>query len=165
MNGIIPVLSTNAFANDTGGFPAGEGDNTDLLSEVQINTAMRTIWQASSGRIDTIVVNGFQKRRINSFITSGRAFAASSERFKDMVSVYESDFGVCRVVLSRWVPADTVLLLDSSRIDVLPLTGRSFGYKPLASAGDKEVGQVIGEYTLELRNQIAHGLISGLATS
>jgi len=78
--------------------------------------------------------------------------------------MYESDFGVCRVVLSRWVPADTVLLLDSSRIDVLPLAGRSFHFKRLAADGDKELGQVIGEYTLELRNENAHGLIRGLAT-
>jgi len=81
------------------------------------------------------------------------------------VSVYESDFGVCRVVLSRWVPADTVLLLDSSRIDVLPMTGRHFHFKKLASTGDSEVGQVIGEYTVEVRNENAHGVIRGLATS
>jgi hypothetical protein len=77
--------------------------------------------------------------------------------------VYESDFGVCRVVLSRWVPGDCVLLLDSSRIDVMPLAGRSFHYKPLARTGDRESGQIVGEYTLELRNENAHGLIRGLA--
>jgi hypothetical protein len=79
--------------------------------------------------------------------------------------VYESDFGVCRVVLCRWTPPGTVLLLDSSRLGVLPMAGRSFHFKKLASAGDSEVGQVIGEYTLELRNQNAHGLIRGLATA
>ncbi len=115
--------------------------------------------------MDTIVVSGFQKRRINSFMTAKRAFTAGSETFKDLVSVYESDFGVCRVVLSRWVPADTVLLLDSSRLDVLPLSGRSFQFKKLASAGDSEVGQLVGEYTLEMRNENAHGLIRGLATA
>jgi hypothetical protein len=77
------------------------------------------------------------------------------------VNAYESDFGVCRVVLSRYVPAGTVLLLDSSRIDVLPLAGRSFHYKPLATTGDREAGLVIGEYTLELRNENAHGVIAG----
>jgi hypothetical protein len=82
-----------------------------------------------------------------------------------MVSVYESDFGVCRVVLSRWVPSDTAVLLDSSRIDVLPLSGRSFHYKPLSSDGDRERGQVIGEYTLEMRNELAHGVINNLAVS
>ena len=81
------------------------------------------------------------------------------------MSVYESDYGVARVVLSRWVPAGTALLLDSTRIDVLPLDGRSFHFKPLASVGDSEVGQLIGEYTLEIRNESAHGLITGLATS
>jgi hypothetical protein len=75
--------------------------------------------------------------------------------------VYESDFGVCRVALSRWVPFGTVMLLDSSRIDVMPLAGRSFHYKPLASTGDRESGQMIGEYTCEFRNENAHGLITG----
>jgi len=165
MKGIIPFVTTNAFVNDTGGFPAGGGTGTDELSEEQINTALRSIWEQSSAHVDTIVVNGIQKRRINSFITSSRAYGAADQRFSDLVSVYESDFGVCRVVLSRWVPADTVLLLDSSRIDVLPLAGRSFHFKKLASSGDAEIGQIIGEYTLELRNENAHGLIRGLATS
>jgi hypothetical protein len=55
-----------------------------------------------------------------------------------------------------------VLLLDSSRIEVMPLAGRSFHYKALASTGDRESGQLIGEYTLELRNENAHGVIEGL---
>ncbi|MCE9590165.1 MAG: DUF5309 domain-containing protein [Planctomycetes bacterium] len=165
MRGIIPSISTNLFVNNSGGFPAGDGGGTNQLNEAQVNTALRQIWEQSAAQIDTIVVNGYQKRRINSFITSNRQFAADDESFKSLVSVYESDFGVCRVVLSRWVPADTVLLLDSSRLDVLPLSGRNFHFKKLASAGDSEVGQVIGEYTLEMRNPNAHGLIRGLATS
>ena len=165
MKGIIPFVSTNQFVNGTGGFPAGSGAGTDELTEEQVNTALRNIWDQSSGKIDTIVVNGFQKRRINSFITSSRGFDSNDMRFKDLVSVYESDFGVCRVALSRWVPADTVLLVDSSRIDVMPLSARSFHFKKLASTGDHETGQVIGEYTLEMRNENAHGLIRGLATS
>lgn len=75
--------------------------------------------------------------------------------------MYESDFGICRVVLCRSVPAGTVLLLDSSRIDVMPLAGRSFHYKPLARTGDRESGMVVGEYTLEFRNENAHGVIKG----
>lgn len=165
LKGIIPFLTTNVYTNGSGGFPSGGGAGLDKLTEEQINAALRLIWEQSSGRVDTIVVNGFQKRMINSFITSSRRFGPEDESFHDLVSVYESDFGVCRVVMSRWVPADTVLLLDSSRIEVMPLAGRSFHFKKLASAGDSEVGEVIGEYTLELRNENAHGLIRGLATS
>ena len=165
MKGIIPFLQSNVFTNGVGGFPSGTGAGSDQLTEDQINTALRTIWEQSSGSIDTIVVGGFQKRRINSFISSSRGYDESATRFRDLVSTYESDFGVCRVVLSRWVPNDAVLLLDSSRIDVLPLTGRSFGFKKLASTGDSEAGQVIGEYTLELRNEQGHGVIRGLAVN
>jgi uncharacterized protein DUF5309 len=165
MKGIIPFIQTNNFTNGTGGFPSGDGVGTDQLTEEQINTAMRLVWDQSSGSIDTILVGGFQKRRINGFITSSRGYDEGSTRFRDLVSTYESDFGVCRVVLSRWVPRDAVLLLDSSRIDVLPLAGRSFGFKKLAATGDSEAGQVVGEYTLEMRNELGHALIRGLSTS
>jgi len=164
MKGIVPFIETHVFAPGVDGFPAGGGTGSDELTEALLNTALRTIWDQSAGSVDTIVVGGVQKRRINGFITSNRRYDGVAERFKDQVGVYESDFGVCRVVLSRWAPADMVLLLDSSRIDVLPLAGRSFQFKRLAAGGDREVGQVIGEYTLELRNENAHGLIAGLAT-
>jgi hypothetical protein len=165
MQGVIPFIESNDFVNGAEGFPSGEGSNNDLLTEGQLNQALRRIWEQSSGMVDTIAVSGFQKRRINQFLSSARRYEGSETRYRDMVGVYESDFGVCRVVLSRWVPADSVLLLDSSRLDVLPMAGRSFHFKKLASQGDRELGQVIGEYTLEMRNENAHGLIRGLARS
>jgi hypothetical protein len=157
MRGIIPSITTNVFEPLVGGFPSDT-----ILTEAQLNLALRTIWSASSGHVDLIVVGGAEKRAINSFITSNRRFTPQTDTFRDHVAVYESDFGVCRVVLSRWVPEGNVLLLDSSRIDVMPLAGRSFHYKPLATTGDRESGQIVGEYTLELRNENAHGLIKGL---
>ena len=72
---------------------------------------------------------------------------------------------MCRVIMSRWVPLDALLFVDQSRMDVMPLAGRSFQFKPLASQGDAETGQVIGEYTLEFRNENAHALLNGLATT
>jgi Family of unknown function (DUF5309) len=157
MNGILAMITSNVFAPGNAQFP---GD-TDLTEE-QLNTALREIWLASGSPVDLILVGAHEKRQINSFATAHRSFAAADERYRDLVSVYESDFGVCRVILSRYVPKGTVLLLDSSRIEVLPLGGRSFGYKPLASTGDRESGQVLGEYTLEFRNENAHGVITGL---
>lgn len=158
MRGLQSFIMTNRFAPGVGGFPAGA-----TLTEEQLNAALRAIWQSSSGNVDLIVVGGQEKRAINQFVASNRRYAATGETFKDAVSVYESDFGVCRVVLSRSVPAGTVMLLDSSRIDVLPLAGRSFQYRPLARTGDRESGQIVGEYTLELRNENAHGMIEGLS--
>jgi hypothetical protein len=160
MDGIIKHLSSNVLHDGESGFP---GD--DVLSEECINYMLRKIWQNSNGNVDLIVVGGFQKRKINSFASASRSYSAGESTYSDMINIYESDFGICRVVTSRWIPQDAVLLLDSSRINVLPLAGRSFHFKPLASSGDYECGEVIGEYTLELKNEGAHGLIRDLATS
>ena len=160
INGLLPQLATNRFVPGAGGFPSG-GD----LDEEKLNTALRLIWERSSGQVDLVVVNGYQKRLISEFGAGARSYAADDPRYVSQVAIYESDFGVQRVVLSRWVPRDAVILLDSSRIQVLPLAGRSFQYRPLASTGDFEKGQVLGEYTLELRNEAAHGVIRGLSTA
>jgi len=160
MRGIIPHISTHVYRPGDSGFPSG-----DDLDESKINYVLRQIWENSSGNIDLIVVGGYQKRRINAFLSASRSFGPTDRAYTDMVSIYESDFGVCRIITSRWVPQDAVLLLDSSRISVLPLAGRSFHFKPLASSGDYECGQLIGEYTLEFRNEAAHGLIRDLAMS
>ncbi|MCF7954339.1 MAG: DUF5309 domain-containing protein [Phycisphaerae bacterium] len=160
MKGIIQNLATNVYNSGDSGFPTGTG-----LDEAKINYVLRQVWENSSGNVDLIVVGGYQKRQINSFLTDARSYGPSDNTYSDMVSIYESDFGVCKIVTSRWIPQDAVLMLDSSRVNVLPLAGRSFHFKPLASGGDYECGELIGEYTLELKNEAAHGLIRGLSTS
>ncbi len=163
MNGIIPLIQTNDLAPGEDGMPDGSGTGSDELNEELLNAALRRVWDQSSGSVDTIVVGGAQKRKINDFASASRQYVPEETSFRDMINVYESDFGVCRVVLSRWVPADTLLLLDSSRIEVMPLQGRSFHFKPLAASGDSFKGQVIGEYTLEMKNEQAHAKLQGLA--
>ena len=160
MKGILSHLSSNVFTAGTGGLPAGTA-----LDEDKINYVLRKIWENSNGTIDTIVVGGFQKRKINSFLSAVRGYTSGETTYRDGVSAYESDFGLCKIVTTRWIPQDAVLLLDSSRVKVLPLAGRSFHFKPLAATGDAECGELIGEYTLELRNEAAHGVIRGLSTS
>lgn len=160
MNGVIQHLSTNVFGVGDSGFPSGND-----LDENKINYVLRDIWANSNGNVDLIVVGGFQKRKINAMLSGVRGYTSSDTVYRDLLSVYESDFGVCKVIVTRWLPQDAVILLDSSRVNVLPLAGRSFHFKPLASAGDYECGELIGEYTLELKNEAAHGLIRGLSTS
>jgi len=162
MNGIIPSIVTNEFMPGVDAIPAGDGAGDGLTEEV-LNAALREIWQQSSGSVDTIIVGGAQKRKINGFASATRAYLPEDTRFSDLVGVYESDFGVAKVVLSRWVPSDAVVLVDSSRLSVMPLAGRSFHFKELGATGDAVRGQVVGEYTLEMKNENAHGILRGLA--
>lgn len=129
--------------------------NGEPLTQERVNAMLARIWENSSGNVDLIVVGGFQKRKINAFCADSRSYGANDTTFTNLVSIYESDFGICRIVATRWMPQDAALFLDSSRIGVLPLAGRSFHYK---------FGKLTGEYTLELKNEAAHGLIDGLNT-
>jgi hypothetical protein len=157
MRGLLSFITTNAFKPGVAGFP-----NDSTASENQLNHALRAIWKGSNAQADIILVGAGQKRAINLLNFTLRRYAAGDESFRSMINIFESDFGVCRMVMSRWVPAGTVVILDSSRLEVLPLAGRTFQYKPLAATGDRESGQIIGEYTLELRNENAHAVITGL---
>ncbi len=154
MKGLLSMISTHIFLPEQNGFPSDAN-----LTEEQLSLALGQVWKTSNAQIDTILVNADQKRAINQFMAASRRYQPADESFQNLVSWYESDFGVCRVVLSRWVPTKTVVLLDSTRIAVMPLAGRSFQYKPLAPSGDRECGQVLGEYTLEMRNENAHAVI------
>ncbi len=160
MKGIVQHLASNVFKPGDSGFPSG----TDL-DEEKLNYVLRKIWENSSANVDLLVVGGAQKRKINAFCSQSRSYAPSDTTYTDMVNIYESDFGLCRIVTTRWVPRDSVLLLDSSRLSVMPLASRSFHFKPLASSGDYECGELIGEYTLELKNESAHGAIKNLSVS
>ena len=160
MKGIIQHLGTNVFHTGDSGFPTG-----DTLDEAKINYVLRKIWENSSGNVDLIVVGGFQKRKINAFTAESRSYASGDTTFTDMINIYESDFGICRIVTTRWMPQDAALFLDSSRVSVLPLAGRIFYFKPLASSGDYECVELIGEYAVELKNEAAHGLIRDLGAS
>lgn len=156
MGGILQFVSgAEAVTPDAGGAP---------LTEDILNAALRQCWE-KGGRPSAVVCNGFQKRKISAFVQSVRRYEPESTALRNLVDVYESDFGLQRVILSRWVPADKILLLDLDRIQVLPLQGRSFFVKPLAESGDFRKAQIIGEYTLEIFNGSdgGHGVISNLA--
>jgi len=158
MRGLIASLTTNVMTPGAGHIP---GDSS--LGEGHINGALQTIWEVSGNKPDLILCGGSQKRRINGFIQTNQRFSPAGEQFKNLVSTYESDYGVCRVILSRYVPADAVIFVDSSKAAVVPLTGRSFGYLALAATGDYVSGELVGEYTFELRHEKGHGILRGLA--
>lgn len=74
----------------------------------------------------------------------------------------QTQFGNLRVIMDRWCPSATGFVLDSSKIGLYTL--RPFGWKPLAVTGDSKKGEVVGEFSLLVANNEAHGTITGLTT-
>jgi hypothetical protein len=154
MDGIIPVITTNAYAKSSA-----------YLIEDFVLQAMQDSWNAG-GHPDTIVVNAFQKRQLNKFLDSQRMTTRTDRVAGAIVDTYSSDFGTADIVLSRQAPADTVLVLDRARVKFGPLTGHPLSAAPVeTSTRLKQAIQIVGQYTSELRNENAHAKITGLATS
>ena len=139
MNGILQLIQTHDLMPGMDGLPDGGGAGEDELTEQLLNAVLKRIWDNSSGNVDTIVVGGAQKRKINEFASASRQYLPEDTSFRDMVNVYESDFGVCRVIMSRWVPEDAVLLLDSTRLEVMPLQIAGGDGRLVQGPGDRRV--------------------------
>ena len=81
--------------------------------------------------------------------------------------VYLSDFGTLSVVPDRFMTADTspaaeqALVLDPSMAAIATL--RPFQSNLLAKSGDSEKHQMLVEYTLQVSNEKAHGIVADLA--
>jgi hypothetical protein len=82
---------------------------------------------------------------------------------KNSVSAYESDFGVQRIVLDSFMDTDKVAVLQRDMWKVAVLRG----IKPVdvATVADAKRGALVGELTLESRNEAASGEIVSLKTS
>ena len=140
MRGIISMLITHQFKTGEPGF-----DASTVLDEDKLNLALRKIWERSTGRIDTVVLS--PKQWLNCEAWGGWGSIHQND-------VYTSDFGLCKMVVSQFIPDDTVLLLDSNRINIIPLVDCGFQLT--------DEGVITGKYTLELRDENCHGIIRGL---
>jgi len=156
LKGFLSFITTNV--------ETGTGTAAHYLTETLYNNLLQSIW-ASGGRPDNTYVNGFQKRQISSFSTPNTRYVDmdNSNKLKNTVSAYESDFGVQTINLDPFMDTDKTLVLqkDMNKIAVLR------GIKPVdvATIGDAKRGALVGELTLEVRNEAADGKNTNLSTS
>lgn len=144
MGGVIDYVkhATNGNTNST----------AEFISPSVINQMAQDVYD-DGGEPDTIVVGAAQKRKISSFDQEYRRSTMDSRRAGFYIEEFVSDLGRnLRVVLDRWMPSDACLVIDSSKISVVPLQGRGFFLEPLAKTGDSDKWQIVGEYTAVIKN-------------
>ncbi len=155
MDGLLAQITTNV--------ETGSGTGTEALTETMYNDMLQTIWTAG-GNPDVTFANGFNKRQISAFSTpSQRNIDAASGKLFASVSVYDSDFGLQRIVANRWMDSDKVTCIQSDLWKLAML--RSLKFEMLSKDGDRTRGQIVFEGTLEGRNEKGSGKITELTTS
>lgn len=153
--GVLDFLSTNV--------ETGSGTGTQALTETMYNDLLQTIYE-SGGNPDTTYVAGFQKRQISGFTASStRNIEAQSRRLVANIDVYESDFGLQRVILDRHMSADVVAVLEKKYWKFCPL--RPTKHVPLSKIGSSRRGMIESEWTLEALAESSSGKITELTDS
>lgn len=149
--------STTTAATDA--TTAGIRDFTeDLLKDV-----LQKTW-AAGGNPDVLMVGPKNKQKVSAFAGNAtRTKDAENKTLVASIDVYESDFGTLKVVPNRFSRERTAHVLESGMVEISFL--RDFFLKDLAVTGDSIKKQLLAEYTLQMNNEAAHGVIADLATS
>ena len=144
MGGLIDFIGFIAAGNVNG--------SAETLTPSVINTMAKQVFD-DGGMPDMILVGGLQKQKISAFDQEYRRSTLDTRRAGFTVEEFVTDLGWnLRVVVDRWVPNDVCLVLDSSKLKIMPLNGRAFFLEQLAKTGDSVKWQIVGEYTMEVRN-------------
>lgn len=168
MAGVPAWIITNVDKNGSTD-PTGDGTNarsggTDIaITEARLKNAIQKAW-TSGGNPDTILCTAFNKQAISSFSGNGtRLIAADSNKLNAAYEIYVSDFGSHKVVPSRYMETDQVLVLDTSLWKMAVL--RDFQVKDLAINGDVIRKQLLIEATLEACNEKGNAIVADVTNS
>lgn len=151
-----------------GGLGTFVTDNTvaagGALAKGQIDTLSEKI-MSDGGNPDLFVCSIGIARDMRDLIDSSSFVRVTQENTRigmRPIQWADTQYHVLRVVPSRWCPDSTAYMLDSSKVGYYSL--RPFQMEMLAKTGDSVKGEVVGEFSLLVANDKAHGKITGLTT-
>jgi len=179
-------LLTNYVTEGTGGSPAGPvggngtatrtsagSGNYGAFEESKLKECVKSVFE-NGGNPTMLVVPPTQKQVVSGFAgIAAQRYEAPKNAPTTIIGaadVYLSDFGTLSVVPDRFMTADggtgsgeQALVLDPTMASVATL--RPFESNLLAKTGDSEKHQMLVEYTLQVSNEKAHGIVADLLVS
>jgi hypothetical protein len=164
------VTMTDGSAGQ-GGFEARtQGNTAAAFTEDKLKECVKKVFE-SGGNPTMLVVPPTQKQVVSTFTgIAAQRYQAPTDKATTIIGaadVYLSDFGTLSVVPDRFLTADSdptaeqAFLLDPTMASIATL--RPFESNLLAKTGDSEKHQMLVEYTLQISNEAAHGMIADLA--
>lgn len=137
------------------------------FSETILNSYLQNVW-TQGANVDLIAAPMTLKRRISGFNGNGatKFYNQDDKRLVTPIEVYESDASnkPIRLIAHRYVTQSSDTNNDIVGVEMEHFATawlREPKVRPLAKTGDAEKRQVVGEFTLEARNQYAGFLGTG----
>jgi hypothetical protein len=160
-------FGTSGVAGASGTTTRTNGTNR-TFDEATLKTVVKEVY-ASGGNPKVLMVNPGHKQLVSAFTgIAAQRYMAPGDAPTTIVSaadIYLSDFGSISIVPNRFMSStnscdETAFVLDVDMASVAYL--RPFQTNELAKTGDAEVTQLLVEYTLQVNNEAAHGIIADL---
>lgn len=133
---------------------------TSTASDVvtAVNSELSNVWTAG-GNPDTILCNAANKQLLSSATTGvTKNLDANDRRFVNAIDVYESDFGIMKVIPDRFDNTQSWKLIESGLWKMATL--RPLTVAPLAKSGDTTKRLLNIEWTLECRAENGNGMVT-----
>ncbi len=151
----------------SGGLETFITDNTANLSSAaltqkNLEDQIQAAWE-DGGQPDLIMCNAWVKRKISGFYSASVRTTRDEKRGGVTIDEIDTEFGTLGILMSRWCPSSKLYIVESQYVGFVPFD--AFFQEELAQTGDSVKGQVVGEYSLVVKNDKAHGYIYGISTS
>jgi hypothetical protein len=159
-------LGTDGVAGASGTTARVTGTDR-AFTQAMISSVMQSCY-TNGGSPTMLFVTPAQKVVASTFTGIATRFrdvpANQQAQIVNAADVFVSDFGIIQIVPDRFIPNadgdDVAFLVDTEMASVAYL--RPFQTNELAKAGDAEMTQLLVEYTLQVNNEAAHGIIADL---
>lgn len=154
MGGVRQFITTNVI--NVGG----------AITEDAIGDLGQMIYNAGGfkeGGRYSLLVPAKQKRVMSKFSSTDVRYMAADNTRGTTVDKVITDFGEFPVILGDNLKNSEAMIVDANRATIRPLGSRTFGHTYLGKKGDYEEGQIVGEYTLEFKQESAHGRLTNLS--
>lgn len=148
----------------TPGTTATDGDQRAFTETLFLDTLQQVF--ESGGNVKMAFMGAYNKRVASTFAgRSASQIMVGKSTVHQAANRYESDFGTIEFVPHRYSRARSCLLIDPSKVKVAYLPNRRFHRFPLGKVGDGDTNVILSEFTLEMCNEKAHGIVADLTTS
>jgi len=170
MGGFESWLVSNVSRGATGtsgGFSAGNTvaptDGTQRPStEALLKTVIKSAWNGG-GKPTLLLMGATQKQNFSGFTGIATQYQEPKNKMATVIGAvdrYVSDFGTMNAVASRYMRGREIGVIDPSLWRVLWL--RKWKKEELAKTGDARKFHIVGEVTLESRNEAGSGIVADL---